>query len=70
MIKNTGEFKSFYTMVQQMLGKEIRCLDCICCCLEEKKCYPKSEDCEPEYDLNDEDIYTMRKYDCDFYTDK
>ena len=70
MVKNTGEYKSFHTMVQQMLDKEIRCLDCIHCSAEEKKCYPKSEDCKSEYDLSNEDIYQMRNYDCDFYESK
>ena len=70
MLKKTEKYKSFYTMSQQMSGKEIRCLDCKCCCVKEKKCYPKSEDCETEYNLNDEDIYIMRKYDCDFYVSK
>lgn len=64
------EYKSFNTMFHQRLNKEIRCFDCKCCCVEKKKCYPKSKDCKSEYSLNDEDIYTMRKYDCDFYESK
>lgn len=70
MAKNTEDFLSFTTIIQRSKGKEIRCLDCEHCCLEEKKCYPESEDCASEYNLNDEDIYTMRKWDCDFYENK
>lgn len=47
--------------------KEIRCLYCKHCNVTEKKCHPESEDCKPEYDLEDKDIYEYRKNDCDFY---
>lgn len=47
--------------------KEIRCLDCNHCNVVEKKCYPESEDCKSEYDLEDKDIYEYRRNDCDFY---
>lgn len=42
----------------------MKCIECACCNKEEMKCYPKSQDCEKEYDLTEEDLYTDAK--CDF----
>ena len=45
----------------------IRCLDCEHCNEIKKKCYPKSLDCNSEYDLSDEEIYEYNETKCDFY---
>ena len=44
--------------------KVIRCIDCVHCNAKEMKCFPKSEDCEKEYDLTEQDLYTKDR--CDF----
>lgn len=50
-----------------MKNNKIRCLDCIHCSKNKNKCYPESEDCKSEYDLDKKDIYEYRNNDCDFY---
>jgi len=42
----------------------MKCIECACCNKEEMKCRPKSQDCEKEYDLTEEDLYTEQR--CDF----
>lgn len=49
------------------MKNNIRCLDCIHCKENIKKCYPESMDCKSEYDLDDKDIYEYRLKDCDFF---
>ena len=41
------------------------CRDCACCDISRMKCIPDSEDCEPEYDLTEEDLNTPKG--CDFF---
>lgn len=44
------------------------CNFCIHANREEMKCYPESEDCKSEYDLEESDFYTEAR--CDFFEDK
>lgn len=53
-----------------MSKKNIRCLECLYCNEMKKKCYPQSNDCGSEYDLDKKDIYEYRKNDCEFYKPK
>lgn len=50
--------------------KEYRCIDCIHCDVESKKCHPESEDCRSEYDLTDDDINIHTTERCDYYRNK
>ena len=47
-----------------MRGQIIKCIECTHCNVEEMRCFPKSEDCEKEYDLTEQDLYTKAR--CDF----
>lgn len=42
----------------------MKCIECACCDEEKMKCFPKSLDCEREYNLTEEDL-RMEKV-CDF----
>lgn len=46
----------------------VKCIDCACCNVEEMKCYPNSEDCHKEYDLDESDLTTPAH--CDFFKSK
>lgn len=45
-----------------------KCIDCKNCDVENMKCYPKSKDCMPEYDLDEDDLTHVAR--CDFYRPK
>ena len=45
--------------------KLVRCIDCVCCNVEKMKCYPNSEDCHKEYNLEKEDLDNLAP--CDFF---
>lgn len=47
-----------------MRGQMMKCIECIHCNAEEMKCFPESEDCEKEYNLTEQDLYTEAR--CDF----
>ena len=47
-----------------MRGQIMKCIECTHCDVKEMRCFPKSEDCEKEYDLTEQDLYTKAK--CDF----
>ena len=49
-------------------NKYVKCIDCVCCNVEKMKCYPDSEDCEKEYDLDDDDLHIPAH--CDFFKAK
>lgn len=48
--------------------KNVKCIDCACCNVEKMKCYPNSEDCHKEYDLDESDLHTPAH--CDFFKAK
>lgn len=45
-----------------------KCSDCACCDEENMKCFPKSDDCQEEYNLTKEDL-VVPKF-CDFFIPK
>ena len=55
------------------VGKDIvmhKCIECKHCDEKQKKCYPESRDCLPEYNLTDEDMYEYSDKRCDFFERK
>ena len=47
-----------------MRGQIIKCIECTHCDVKEMRCFSKSEDCEKEYDLTEQDLHTKAR--CDF----
>lgn len=47
-----------------MRGQIMKCIECTHCDVKKMICLPKSEDCEKEYDLTEQDLYTKAR--CDF----
>ena len=46
----------------------VRCIDCACCDVEKMMCHPNSMDCQKEYELDNNDLYTIAR--CDFFVRK
>lgn len=42
----------------------MKCINCIYCNVSERKCRPKSQDCNYEYILEENDLFTEKR--CDF----
>ena len=36
----------------------MKCIECTYCDVKEMRCFSKSADCEKEYDLTEQDLYT------------
>ena len=48
----------------EMRGQIMKCIECTHCNVEEMRCFPNHKDCEKEYDLTEQDLYTKAR--CDF----
>ena len=48
--------------------REHRCIDCKCCDPDRFLCHPEDPDCEEEYELDMNDLYSIKR--CDFFKRK
>ena len=48
--------------------REHRCIDCKCCDPNRFLCHPEDPDCEEEYELDMNDLYSVKI--CDFFKRK
>lgn len=52
-------------MVNPFRAREHKCIVCRRCDAEDLMCYPEDEDCEENYHLSPEDLFTYAP--CDFF---
>ena len=51
-----------------MRNSKAKCSECACCDSKKLLCHPNDNDCEEEYKLNQEDLYSPKR--CDFFKGK